>query len=136
MYGSHLFVAGVDDIDHINTAYFSPSIIQSLGYSNIETQLHSVPPYACAFVLGMLFAALSDHIRHRFIFIILGAMIAMAGFVILLVVQEHDHLRYGAIFMAAMGIYSSIPVIVCWVTMNCEWTLGRTGLVFVSFNSS
>lgn len=30
-------------------AYFAPSIIQAYGYSPIETQLHSVPPWAVAF---------------------------------------------------------------------------------------
>lgn len=106
------------NIDNDFTAYFSPTIIQSLGYGNIETQLHSVPPYACAFVLGMIFATASDRLQHRFAFILLGTSIALAGFVILLVVHDKKHLEYGAIFMAAMGLYACMPIVVCWVSMN------------------
>jgi hypothetical protein len=35
-------------------AYFSPGIIQDFGYSPIQTQLHSVPPWAAAFGFAML----------------------------------------------------------------------------------
>jgi hypothetical protein len=34
-------------------AYFSPAIIKSYGYSPIQTQLHSVPPWAAAFAFAM-----------------------------------------------------------------------------------
>lgn len=93
-------------------------IIQSLGYSNIETQLHSVPPYACAFVFGMVIAAGSDHLKHRFSFVLLSSSIALAGFIILLLVHDNNHLQYGAIFMATIGIYTAMPMVLCWFNMN------------------
>jgi hypothetical protein len=35
-------------------AYFSPTIIKSFGYTPIQTQLHSVPPWAAAFGWSMI----------------------------------------------------------------------------------
>lgn len=102
-------------------AYFAPSIIQSLGNGMIRTQLLSVPPWACAFALAMLTATISDWTRRRFIFVLIPTAVALAGFIILLVVHDNNHLQYAALFLAAMGTYSAMPIIVCWFNTNCEF---------------
>ncbi|KAK5076092.1 High-affinity nicotinic acid transporter [Lithohypha guttulata] len=61
-------------------AYFSPTIIRSYGYSPIQTQLHSVPPWAVSFAMSMLIATFSDWTRHRFLFTLIPISIAVAGF--------------------------------------------------------
>ncbi|EKM59632.1 uncharacterized protein PHACADRAFT_114646 [Phanerochaete carnosa HHB-10118-sp] len=98
--------------------YFAPAIIQSLGHSNIQTQLLSVPPWACAFVLAMVLATVSDRIGHRYLFTMIPAAISLAGFAILLRVHDNRNLQYGALFLAAAGAFSSMPVIVCWFSTN------------------
>ena len=103
---------------NILTAYFAPAIIQGLGHSNIRTQLISVPPWACAFGVAMTFAVLSDYLQHRFIFTMIPAAISLTGFAILSVVHDNVHLEYAALFLAASGTYSSMPVIVCWCNAN------------------
>ncbi|EIW60283.1 MFS general substrate transporter [Trametes versicolor FP-101664 SS1] len=99
-------------------AYFAPSIIQSLGNGMIRTQLLSVPPWACAFTLAMLTATVSDWTRMRFVFVLIPTAIALVGFIILLVVHDNAHLQYAALFLAAMGTYSAMPIIVCWFNTN------------------
>lgn len=99
-------------------AYFSPAIIKSYGYSAIQTQLHSVPPWAAAFGFAMIVAYLSDKLRHRFLFTILPIAVAIAGFAILLAEHHNLDLQYAALFLVAMGCYSAMPVIVCWFNMN------------------
>ncbi|RAL60950.1 hypothetical protein DID88_010047 [Monilinia fructigena] len=99
-------------------AYFAPSIISSYGYSPVQTQVHSVPPWACAFVFSMLTAAFSDFTRHRFAFTIASLCVTIAGFSILLTVHDNTKLQYGALFLVVMGAYSAMPVIVCWFNMN------------------
>jgi MFS family permease len=99
-------------------AYFSPGIIQSYGYSRIQTQLHSVPPWAAAFGFAMTLAYISDKVKHRFFFTIFPICVALAGFVILLTVHNNHNLQYAALFLVAMGAYSAMPVIVCWFNMN------------------
>ncbi|KAB2574912.1 Major facilitator superfamily [Lasiodiplodia theobromae] len=99
-------------------AYFSPTIIKTYGYSAIQTQLHSVPPWAAAFGLAMTVAYFSDKTRHRFLFTLIPIAIAIAGFGILISVHDNKELQYAALFLVAMGCYSAMPVIVCWFNMN------------------
>lgn len=99
-------------------AYFAPTIVKQLGYSAIQTQLRSVPPWACAFFFAMLIAALSDHFKHRFIFTLIPIFVTIAGFAILLAVHHNVQLQYAALFLLAMGTYSAMPVVVCWFNTN------------------
>ncbi|KAF3032605.1 hypothetical protein E8E12_003373 [Didymella heteroderae] len=99
-------------------AYFSPQIIQGYGYSPIQTQLHSVPPWAAAFGFSMLIAWCSDRLRHRFAFTIFPICVCITGFAILISVHNNRDLQYAALFLVAMGAYTAMPVIVCWFNMN------------------
>jgi len=99
-------------------AYFSPGIIKGYGYSAIETQLHSVPPWACAFGFAMLIAFCSDFARHRFLFAMFPILVSITGFSMLLAIHKDVHAEYAALFLCAMGTYSAMPVIVCWFNMN------------------
>lgn len=99
-------------------AYFAPTIVKQLGHDAIQTQLHSVPPWACAFVFAMVIAVLSDRFKHRFLFTLIPIAIAVAGFCILLAVHDNTNLQYAALFLLAMGTYSAMPVVVCWFNTN------------------
>lgn len=105
-------------------AYFAPTIIHEWGYSAIQTQLLTVPPWAAAFVLCMLTAALSDHFKHRMLFVLATVAMALVGLGILVAVtatDDHDPnpmLQYASLFLLAMGVYSAMPLVVCWFNMN------------------
>ncbi|CCM03964.1 uncharacterized protein FIBRA_06120 [Fibroporia radiculosa] len=98
--------------------YFAPSIIESLGYSAIHTQLLSVPPWACSFVFAMLIATVSDHIHHRFAFVVVPSLISLSGFIVLLRVHDKPHVQYGALFLAAIGAFTAMGVMICWFHTN------------------
>jgi len=99
-------------------AFFAPTILATYGYSPVQTQLHSVPPWAAAFAFSMIIAFCSDFARHRFAFTLFPISIAIAGFIIQLTVHDNKHVRYGGLFLVTMGAYSAMPVIVCWFNMN------------------
>lgn len=99
-------------------AYFSPAIIKGFGYSSIQTQLHSVPPWAAAFGFAMILAFLSDRTKHRAGFAIFAICVVIAGFAILISVHDNDKVEYAALFLVAMGAYSAMPIVVCWFNMN------------------
>lgn len=99
-------------------AFFAPGIIRTYGYSQIGTQLHSVPPWACSFVFALIIAYFSDLLKHRFLFTLLPIAMSIAGFAILLTTHTNKHLEYGALFLVTMGTYSALPVIVCWFNLN------------------
>ena len=99
-------------------AYFAPSIISGFHYSAIETQLHSVPPWAVAFGLSMISAYISDKLRHRFLVAVCLIFITIAGFGILISVHNNTKLEYAGLFLIAAGTYAALPIIVCWFSMN------------------
>lgn len=99
-------------------AYFAPSILKTYGYGQIETQLHSVPPWVAAFGFSMIVAWASDRARHRFVFVLIPICISITGFAMLLGLYPHANAEYAALHLITSGTYSAMPIIVCWFTMN------------------
>jgi MFS family permease len=66
----------------------------------------------------MMCAYISDKLRHRALFAIVAVCIAIAGFSVLLTVHTNLNAQYSALFLAAMGAYTAMPIIVCWFNMN------------------
>ena len=99
-------------------AYFAPTILSNYGYGKIQTQLRSVPPWAAAFGFSMLIAYTSDKVRHRFLFALFAIAVAIASFGILFEIHNDTDVQYAALFLAAMGAYTAMPIIVCWFNMN------------------
>ncbi|KAF2831055.1 MFS general substrate transporter [Ophiobolus disseminans] len=102
-------------------AYFIPTIVSTYGYTPIQAQLHSIPPWAAAFGLSMTMAYASDKTKRRFPFIIFNLLLALAGVITLFKYQgANNHARYGALCLYAMGVFSAVPIIICWFIMNLE----------------
>lgn len=99
-------------------AYFAAAIVKSLGYSSIQTQFHSVPPWVAAFGFSMILAVLSDRVRHRFLFVVFSCLVAIAGFIMLLANKTNHNVRYAGLFLTASGLYTAMPILVCWTNMN------------------
>lgn len=84
---------------------FLPTIITGLGYTNTTTaQLFTVPPNMAAFVVVLLTSFLSDKIKARGPIMAGGCLVAIAGYVMLLVAQQ-EQVRYGGTFLVAVGVY-------------------------------
>ena len=107
-------------------AYFAPTIVRTLGYSTIQTQLHTVPPAAAAFALCLIMAYLSDRSRLRLPFIVFGIALIIAGLGILLAVGHEFHAQYAGIHLVAMGAFSIGPIIICWYVMNLKGHVERS----------
>lgn len=97
---------------------FLPTIISSLGYSNADAQLYSVPPYACAAVFMILTSFLSDRFRCRGLFVCGVMMVSCMGWIILLAVVDNQHARYFATFLLVMGSFAAVPLTLSWVSNN------------------
>ncbi|KAI0476714.1 MFS general substrate transporter [Xylaria cf. heliscus] len=99
-------------------AFFAPTIIKTYNYNAIQTQLHSVPPWAASFVFSLLVAAVSDWTRHRAFFAIAPLAITIAGFAVLLSVHTNTTVEYAVLHLVTIGTYGVLPIIVCWFQMN------------------
>ncbi|OQO01552.1 hypothetical protein B0A48_12588 [Cryoendolithus antarcticus] len=102
-----------------STSFFVPTIIKELGYTAKAAQVRSIPIFLVATIVTFGVAWLSDRLRHRYAFCMIGICIATIGYVVLLC-QESVSIqgRYGAIFLIVTGGYTCQPVAIAWVQNN------------------
>jgi cyanate permease len=91
----------------VNTGYggsfFTPTILNQLGpkWTPVRSQVMSIPIYIVATVMALTTAFLTDRLKHRFSFIIIGCCIATVGYAILLSMK---HVPVGARYLALFFI--------------------------------
>ncbi|KAK6853764.1 hypothetical protein PG995_010576 [Apiospora arundinis] len=100
--------------------YFTPTIVQGLGYSTVQTQLHSVPPFAAAFGLTVILAILSDRMRMRSPFIFFNLCLLITGITVCMKIRgvERFSAEYAGLCLAGMGSLGVGGNIICWYVMN------------------
>ena len=107
-------------------SYFAPTIIKTLGYSTVQTQLHTVPPVAAALVLALIIAYLSDRTRLRAPYIAFGILLTVVGLAILISIQDSFSAKYLGLHLIAMGALACGPIVVCWFVMNLHGHVTRS----------
>lgn len=118
-------------------AFFTPTIVQALGYRGISTQLHSVPPYACSAVFAILSCYASDKFRHRGTFVIIAGLISIAGYAMFLG-STNTSVLYGSLFLQIIGAYTLAPLLSSWMPNNLAPYYKRVSGIafgFISTNS-
>ncbi|KAG7445485.1 MFS general substrate transporter [Guyanagaster necrorhizus] len=100
-------------------AYFTPSIVQSLGYSSARSNLMSVPPFAVAFAVSLGTSYLCDRFHIRGLVCIISSIVSMIGFIVFLKSTAHDT-RYGSLFLSIPGAFTSAPTLAAWNAANSE----------------
>ncbi|KAI9705624.1 MAG: hypothetical protein M1836_006380 [Candelina mexicana] len=115
---------------------FLPKIIKEMGYTSLNSQALSAPPYLLSFLLVLLTAIVSDRLRTRSIFIILHALLAFLGYA-LIALGGYYRLsvgyRYTGIYFACAGFFSAITLIITW-TINNQRTADGKGMGMVMLN--
>lgn len=109
---------------------FTPSIVQGLGYSRTRTQLLTVPPFACAFVVTMVAAYLADRFKRRGLTASCTTGIALIGAAMAFTLRSING-RYAALILLITGIYSTSPSLISWVPNNSAGHVRRaTAIAF------
>jgi sugar phosphate permease len=98
-------------------AYFTPSIVQGMGYDPTMTQLLSVPPFAIAFVVTLVAAFVADKFKIRGLTAIATTLLALTGFA-LFFTSRTVATQYTALCFMIAGIYSTAPSLISWVPNN------------------
>lgn len=107
-------------------SFVLPTIIASLGYSNVKAQAMTAPPYIFACIVTILSGWAADRWRQRALSIILPNAMAVIGFVIIIASVRYPHVpgvTYWGIFLMAGGLYPISPAVMAWVALNMA---GRT----------
>ncbi|KAG9564302.1 MFS general substrate transporter, partial [Aureobasidium melanogenum] len=100
---------------------FLPSIIKSLGYTASSAQLLTIPPYALATVLTVIYAITAEKFCRRNVFIMTSSLTGMIGYIILLANKHptrHPAASYVGTFFAAAGIYPSTALALSLPAIN------------------
>ncbi|KAK0187560.1 major facilitator superfamily domain-containing protein [Armillaria mellea] len=113
-------------------AFFTPSIVQSLGYTAARSQLMSVPPFATAFALSVVTAYLCDRLPVRGLVCIVTSIITLIGFVIFLT-SSSAHTRYGSLFLSIPGVYATTPALASWNSSNSAPHVRRATAIAIAF---
>ncbi|KAB5585769.1 permease of the major facilitator superfamily [Coniochaeta sp. 2T2.1] len=113
---------------------FSPSIIKAMGYTNTKAQLLSVGPYVVACIISIIVGWLSDRFKKRAVLIICSVPLGIAGFFMLeFLPASRPWAKYGALYLAASGLYAFLPLWLAWAMNNSATPTVRasaSGIVF------
>ncbi|KAI8959551.1 MFS general substrate transporter [Daldinia sp. FL1419] len=94
--------------------YFFPTILQTLGYSNIETLLLTVPVWVVCFSVSLIATYTSGRFADRSIHIICLILISAAGNAIVVATLDKG-VRFFALFLLPMGAVPAYQIILAWV---------------------
>ncbi|ETW77229.1 major facilitator superfamily [Heterobasidion irregulare TC 32-1] len=124
-----LFFSGVTLYGMAN---FTPTIVNALGFSATRTQLMTVPPYACSFVVSIVCSYFSDLYKMRGPMAIFVSIIAAAGYAIF-IGTTNKHADYAALFLQIIGVYSVAPCLSTWNANNVQPHYRRATAVAMAF---
>ena len=101
-------------------SFFIPTILSELGWTSVRAQVLSIPIYVVAAVVCLVSAFISDKIRHRYSFIILGVLVASTGYIPLLAQRNNVSVagRYTAVYLILSGAYIAQPISLIWLANN------------------
>ena len=99
-------------------AYFSATIVKEMGYTAVSANQHSVYPWICAFGFSNIVSFASDKAGKRLPFVIATCCTAIIGLALILGATHNPSARYAGCFLAASGLYTAMPLVVCWSTLN------------------
>lgn len=100
-------------------SFFIPTILTELGWKAVHAQVMTIPIFVVAAFFNLVAAFLSDRIKHRYSFIVLGSMVSTIGFGILLNTRHVSvSIRYMALFFVLTGGAVALPISVTWLNNN------------------
>ncbi|CAH0025271.1 unnamed protein product [Clonostachys rhizophaga] len=101
-------------------ANFLPTIVQNLGYSSIQAQGLTAPPYAASFLVCLAAAFFSDKFGHRGYVIAGLSTVAGVGYLSLAMIEDQakNNIRYLGVWLAVIGVFPCLALNHTWVLNN------------------
>ncbi|KAH8892354.1 MFS general substrate transporter [Thozetella sp. PMI_491] len=105
----------------VNTGYagsfFIPTILNQMGFKAADAQIRTIPIYVVATIACLTTAYITDRLRHRYIFTMIGIIVGSVGYILLLCQQYIAvGVRYFALFLIVSGGYMTQPVVLAWLS--------------------
>lgn len=96
---------------------FLPTILKEMGFSSINAQGLTAPPFFLSFLTVIATTYIADRTQQRGIVIAILTAIGGTGYVIL-AASRSTGAKYFGVFLAAAGIFPAIGNVLPWVTNN------------------
>jgi MFS family permease len=113
-------------------SYFTPSVVQTFGFSRTATQLLTVPPFMFAAMTTLLAGWAADRYQRRGLVAIVTAALGVIG-CILNFSGTSLGIRYPSLFFLIGGIYSSAPTVLAWLPNNMAAYGKRSTAIAIGF---
>ncbi|KAH8672826.1 retrograde regulation protein 2 [Tricladium varicosporioides] len=99
---------------------FLPTIVEDMGYTSINAQGLTAPPYFASFLLCALVAFASDRYGKRGYVVAGFATMGMIGYLLLVLVKDLENTgpRYLGIWLATCGIFPALAINITWLLNN------------------
>ena len=101
------------NVSYASLPVFLPTIINKMGYSSIDAQGLTAPPYFVAFLFANITTIIADRTQQRGLVLIITSLVGGIGYIVLATVPTVG-VRYFAVYLAAAGVFSTIPNILAW----------------------
>lgn len=111
---------------------FLPAVLKSMGYSSVDAQGLTAPPYLLAFIVCIGTTYLGDRTQQRGIIICVLSAVAGVGYVVLAAARSVGA-RYAGVFLAAAGVFPAIANTLPWV-LNNHGTDAKRGVAIAMLN--
>ncbi|KAJ5627400.1 hypothetical protein N7528_004827 [Penicillium herquei] len=96
---------------------FLPTILEQMGYSKINAQGLTAPPFFASFIVTIITPWVADRVQQRGLMIAALSLIGGVGY-ILCAACTTVGVRYFGVFLAACGVFPAIANILPWVLNN------------------
>lgn len=111
---------------------FLPAILTTMGYSSINAQGLTAPPYFLSFLVCIATTYVADKTQQRGLMIAGLSVMGGVGYVLLATVRSVG-VRYLGVFLAAAGVFPAIANILPWV-LNNQGTDTKRGVGIAMLN--
>ncbi|PYI36532.1 MFS general substrate transporter [Aspergillus indologenus CBS 114.80] len=111
---------------------FLPTILEDMGFTSINAQGLTAPPFFASFLVTIATTWVADRIQQRGLVIACASLVGAVGYV-LLAACDSVGVRYLGVFLAAIGVFPSIANILPWA-LNNQGSDSRRGMGIVILN--
>lgn len=96
------------------------TILSGMGFSSINAQGLTAPPYFVAFLVTIFSTYVADRTQQRGYTIMVLSCVGGIGYVLLAACSSVGA-RYFGVFLAACGVFPCIANILPWVLSKCSY---------------
>ncbi|OCK78051.1 MFS general substrate transporter [Lepidopterella palustris CBS 459.81] len=105
---------------------FQPTILKGIGYTATGANVHTIPVYVVAMVFSVTCGFISERLRQRYIFAMIGFITLMIGLAVEIAQVKTGGVRYMGMYFMTAGAYLVMPLSVVWIAINVGKGYKRT----------